>query len=924
MSKILAAALAAMMFPAPVPVFGQALNDGTAVEEAVRRQEAAKLLKIKLAEAKAAERKGQILDASRLYQEGVVQLGKLGAQTAGIEAERAELLKGFSAVCLTLSKAEEKRGNFQASRDQVNRALAVDPKNPALLEQKRQIDQLLEASKGRVPSNETLARAPKIAEEKIELSTAVQDAKWLLEAGKLDEAEAILVKALQTDPSSSAANHYLTLLKQARYEQASRKRDQMSQKSIIEIEDTWTPRKKAEDLPSPNPMARTNLVYTSEGRQKILQKLDKIRLDEVSYDGLPLATVLTALREESAKRDPDREGVNFLLRSQPDAVVLPPPVPLGGSGSGAPSAPPPSFAGDPSANAPLAAVDVNSISIRITPALRKLTLKQALDAIVQVSDQPITYRIDDYAVVFQPKPPAAQQLITRQFRVDPNTFVQGLQGVFGVSLTTLAGSQANGGGGQGGGGGGGGGGGNNQDSISFIIPSITPSGIISSGGGGGGGGGIGGGGGGFGGGGRGGGGFGGGQGGQNANNPGVSQNPISYVTAQLSTRDMNDMARLYFEAAGVDLQPPKSIFFNDRAGILVVRAAAQDLETIQTAIEVLNSAPPQITIEAKFAEFNQTDNKQLGFDWYLGNTLAAGGDIGVQGGTAPTFNGQPSTANPLGAFPTPNNPIPSSATDGLLTQGLRSSAPSVFTLSGILTDPQFRAVIKALEQREGADVLTAPKVTTLSGRQAKIAINDLVTYVSGLQTQGGGGGGAVVAGGATTTGGQNQQIVPTTATFPVGPTLDVVPYVSADGFSVQMTIIPTVNEFLGYDTSNFNAILQLGVGNTVGNALVAPTPLPRFRVRYVTTSCVVWDGQTVVLGGLISDSIQKIKDKVPVLGDLPLFGRFFRSESNTTSKKNLYIFVTPTIIDPAGNRVHSDEDLPFARQNVVDPARSNR
>ena len=258
-----------------------------------------------------------------------------------------------------------------------------------------------------------------------------------------------------------------------------------------------------------------------------------------------------------------------------------------------------------------------------------------------------------------------------------------------------------------------------------------------------------------------------------------------------------------------------------------------------------------------------------------------------------------------------------------MTTGLRNSAPSVFTLSGILTDPQFRTVIRALEQREGADVLTAPKVTTLSGRQARIAVNDLVTYVSGIQTQGGGGGGTAVAG-AATGGAQNGQITPTTATFPVGPSLDVVPYVSADGFSVQMTIIPTVNEFLGYDTSNFNAILQLGVGNTIGNALVAPTPLPRFRVRYVTTSCVVWDGQTVVLGGLISDSIQKIKDKVPVLGDIPVLGRFFRSESSTTSKKNLYIFVTPTIIDPAGNRVHLDEDLPFAKQNVSGAAQSNK
>jgi general secretion pathway protein D len=76
---------------------------------------------------------------------------------------------------------------------------------------------------------------------------------------------------------------------------------------------------------------------------------------------------------------------------------------------------------------------------------------------------------------------------------------------------------------------------------------------------------------------------------------------------------------------------------------------------------------------------------------------------------------------------------------------------------------------------------------------------------------------------------------------------------------------------------------------------------------------VVWDGQTVVLGGLMSEDVSKIKDKIPVLGDIPLLGRFFRSEGRTSMKKNLIIFVTPTIIDPAGNRVNSDADLPFAR-----------
>ena len=86
-------------------------------------------------------------------------------------------------------------------------------------------------------------------------------------------------------------------------------------------------------------------------------------------------------------------------------------------------------------------------------------------------------------------------------------------------------------------------------------------------------------------------------------------------------------------------------------------------------------------------------------------------------------------------------------------------------------------------------------------------------------------------------------------------------------------------------------------------------------MRQVVTTVNIWDNQTIVLGGLIPSTVTSIKDKVPMLGDLPLVGRF-QSESKTTSKKNLMIFVTATIVDPAGNRVHSDDELPFAQSTI--------
>jgi general secretion pathway protein D len=158
-------------------------------------------------------------------------------------------------------------------------------------------------------------------------------------------------------------------------------------------------------------------------------------------------------------------------------------------------------------------------------------------------------------------------------------------------------------------------------------------------------------------------------------------------------------------------------------------------------------------------------------------------------------------------------------------------------------------------------------------------------------------------------------IQPGTQLLPFGPVLDVIPYVSADEFSVQMTIIPTITEFIGYDNpGQFVVQAQQAAGSA---PITAQLPLPHFRMRQVTTSVTVWDSQTVVMGGLITDSVTKTKDKVPFLGDMPLLGRLFRSESSSKTKANLMIFVTPTIINPDGTRYHSDEEMPFLQSQSL-------
>jgi len=154
-------------------------------------------------------------------------------------------------------------------------------------------------------------------------------------------------------------------------------------------------------------------------------------------------------------------------------------------------------------------------------------------------------------------------------------------------------------------------------------------------------------------------------------------------------------------------------------------------------------------------------------------------------------------------------------------------------------------------------------------------------------------------------------ITPNTQLLETGPVLDVVPYVLSDGYTINLTLIPSLTEFAGY-------VNPPNIANVTGtlNVVQLPVILPQFTIRQVITTVNVWDGQTVVLGGLIDSTTQTEKDKVPVLGDLPVLGRLFQSQTKAAVKKNLMIFVTSTIVDPAGNRVHSDDELPFAQTSI--------
>jgi general secretion pathway protein D len=356
--------------------------------------------------------------------------------------------------------------------------------------------------------------------------------------------------------------------------------------------------------------------------------------------------------------------------------------------------------------------------------------------------------------------------------------------------------------------------------------------------------------------------------------------------------------------------------FNSRTSTIIVRNTPENLEIFERVLSAYNLIPSQVEIEARFVQISQNDLDELGFDWQMGTKTA--GSFDVTGGSGAE------------AFPPGSGALSSSSYD--LTSGLRdstaiqgnaissllaasgfgstiSSGDQIATIRGILTNPQFQVVIKALAQKQTTDTLSAPKVTTVSGQQAQIrSVQEFIYPTSWAQPTATSSGGGVSGGGAVAV---TPSIPSSFQTREVGILLNVTPEVGADGYTINLILAPEVSEFLGFINYGSPIGLSSGSGNVVTTMNDIKEPL--FSSENLTTSVVIWDGQTVVLGGLITEQLTKIDDKVPFLGDLPLVGRLFQSKVTQRSKLNLLVFVTARLIDPAGNPIH--------RQNMASSAR---
>jgi general secretion pathway protein D len=348
--------------------------------------------------------------------------------------------------------------------------------------------------------------------------------------------------------------------------------------------------------------------------------------------------------------------------------------------------------------------------------------------------------------------------------------------------------------------------------------------------------------------------------------------------------------------------------FSD-TGKLVVRNTPNELSKVEQRIRDAQGEPPQkqFEVETKFLSFTENDVKNFTFNLQMsGNTSI------------------PSPGSP-GAIYNPGSA--SGGTDGLRgTAGINPGGGSITALQTLLdpTYPQdasnqigvnaqvfgrgFAAVLQLLQNAIGRDLVAAPRVTLADGKQSKIVISRRMYYpTTYTQPQVPNNDQGVGAG----------FILPSNPTGfdyrDIGTTLEVKGESTSIPKAVDLDftnlLVEDFEGFVDYGVLISAAPLDpvaTGANNTTVGA--APYLVPIFSKKSLQSRVRLIDGETVGMGGLISDVVQLVDDKVPMLGDIPMLGRLFRSEASQKIKSNLVIFCTLRIINPDGTLVFPEDD----------------
>jgi type IV pilus assembly protein PilQ len=298
------------------------------------------------------------------------------------------------------------------------------------------------------------------------------------------------------------------------------------------------------------------------------------------------------------------------------------------------------------------------------------------------------------------------------------------------------------------------------------------------------------------------------------------------------------------------------IKYDERTNTLIVTDIPTNLYKVRSVVSRLDKRTPQVSIEAKIIEARLDKDDELGIDWNI--------EVSASGSARPTtlpFEkdrypfAKPKSGGSVKDFFPGSFPIPTST----------SVTPSVGSFTfGTLDFTQLTAALKLLNEKTDTSIISNPNITTLNNKEAKIIVGQIFNIPTYERND--------------TTG--KMEVTGYTAKD-IGIILTVIPHIN-DAGDIVVDLKPEVSGVLA-DWDNFGTTSD-------------PMYVPRFNTRTAETQIMIKDGQTIVIGGLRENQTEKIINKVPFLGDIPLVGELFKYKADTIITKDLLIFVTVRLV----------------------------
>lgn len=326
--------------------------------------------------------------------------------------------------------------------------------------------------------------------------------------------------------------------------------------------------------------------------------------------------------------------------------------------------------------------------------------------------------------------------------------------------------------------------------------------------------------------------------------------------ADVLTKVTQNMAKLEAEKNKGSKTAARSgaiIEADEATNAIIVTAEADIMSSLDAIINRLDIPRSQVLVEAIIVEINNRDGRQLGVEWLFANDNNGFG----------SFSNPPSVLAGIAGSVAEDDPL-----DYLQSLGgtLASNAGGTFGVGKLSEDgTSFTAVLQALEEDTDANILSTPSLLTLDNHEASITVGEEVPFITGSYTSTGG-----------DTGSTNpSNPFQTIERKNVGVSLTVTPHIN-DGDAIILDLVQEVSSRTG----------------AVQTDII-------INERRIETSVLTSDGAVVVLGGLIKEEVQESEKKVPFLGDIPLLGHLFKSNTTDIVKTNLLVFIRPTIINNA-------------------------